>query len=338
MKAWQIERFGLENLELVERPCPSPGPGEILVRVRAVSLNYRDRLVVSGSAIPKLRLPFTPASDASGEVADIGAGVTRFKPGDHVVSHYVPRWIDGDGRSEGDYRTLGGPLSGVLSEYVVFSEQSVVPPPASYSDEEASTLPIAAVTAWTALFVDVPLKPGETVLVEGTGGVSIFAMQFARAAGARVIVTSSSDGKIARAKALGASDGVNYSDHPEWSKLVLQLTGGRGVNHVIEVVGGRNLRQAAAALNRGGHIALVGLMGSASVEFDHLAFMLRRQSIHGILVGSRRYFEAAVRALETTGIRPVIDRIYPFEDARAAFDHLVRGPFGKVVISLAPKQ
>lgn len=334
MRAWQIDRFGLDNLALVERSVPSPGRRELLVRVRAVSLNFRDRIVVAGTAIPKLTLPFVPASDASGDVVEAGPEVTRFKPGDRVVSHYVPRWIDGDGRADGDYRTLGGPLPGVLAEYVVADEQSVVSPPATYSHEEASTLPIAAVTAWTSLFADVPLKPGETLLVEGTGGVSIFALQLATAAGGRVIVTSSSDEKIARARALGAIAGVNYMQHPDWSHRVLELTGGRGVNHVVEVVGGDNMRHAVAALARGGRIALVGLMGAPSIEFPHLPFMLRRQTIHGILVGSRRQFEATVRALETTGIRPVIDRVYPFEQARAAFDHLAAGAFGKVVVSL----
>jgi NADPH:quinone reductase-like Zn-dependent oxidoreductase len=334
MRAWQIDRFGLEHLALVEQPTPSPGGDELLVRVRAVSLNFRDRVVIAGTAIPKLKLPFIPASDASGDVVEVGADVTRFKAGDRVVSHYVPKWIDGDGRADGDYRTLGGPLPGVLAEYVVFHEQSVVSPPAAYTHEEASTLPIAAVTAWTSLFADVPLKPGEWVLLEGTGGVSIFALQLAAAAGARAIVTSSSDEKIARAKALGAIDGVNYRQHPDWAKKVLELTGGRGVNQVIEVVGGRNARQAIAALARGGHMALVGLMEAPSIEFEHLPFMLRRQTIHGIIVGSRRQFEATVRALEATSIRPVIDRVYPFEQARAAFDHLVVGPFGKVVIAV----
>jgi NADPH:quinone reductase-like Zn-dependent oxidoreductase len=334
MKAWQIDRFGLENLTLADRPAPSPGRGEVLVRIRAVSLNYRDRLVVGGTAIPKLPLPFVPASDASGEVAEVGPDVTRFKPGDRVMSHYVPKWLDGDGRSDGDYRTLGGPLPGVLAEHVVFHEQSLVSPPADYTHEQASTLPIAAVTAWTALFADVPLKPGETVLVEGTGGVSIFALQLATAAGARVIVTSSSDEKIARAKALGAVEGINYKRHPDWEKKALELTAGRGVNHIVEVVGGANTRHAVAALARGGHLALVGVMDGTSIEFDHLPFMLRRQLAHGIIVGSRRQFEAAVRALETTGIRPVIDGVYPFDEARAAFDHLVSGPFGKVVIAV----
>ena len=333
MKAWQIERFGLENLSLVDRPASFPGPGELIVRIRAVSLNYRDRVVLAGTAIPKLALPFTPASDASGDVVDVGPDVSRFKVGDRVTSHYVPKWIDGDGRADGDYRTLGGPLPGVLAERVVFHEQSVVSSPVAFSDEEAATLPIAAVTAWTSLFADVPLKPGETVLVEGTGGVSIFALQLAAAAGARVIVTSSSDEKIARAKTLGAVAGVNYVRNPEWHKEVLALTGGRGVNHAIEVVGGANVRRAVAALARGGHLALVGIMEGSSVEFDHLPFMLKRQVAHGILVGSRRQFEAAIRALEATGIRPVIDRVYPFDQARAAFDHLAGGPFGKIVIS-----
>jgi NADPH:quinone reductase-like Zn-dependent oxidoreductase len=334
MRAWAIDRFGLDNLAIVERPMPSLGRGELLVRVRAVSLNYRDRVVVGGAAIPTLPLPFVPASDASGDVVAVGPEVTRFKPGDRVTSHYVPGWIDGDGRSDGDYRTLGGPLPGVLAEYVVLHERAAVRPPSSFSHEDASTLPIAAVTAWTALFADVPLKPGETVLVEGTGGVSIFALQFATAAGARVIVTSSSDEKIARAKALGAIDGINYTRHPQWDQQVRELTAGRGVNHLVEVVGGTNVRHAVASLARGGHLALVGIMDATSVEFDHLPFMLRRQVIHGVLVGSRWYFEATVRALEATGIRPVIDRVYPFDDARAAFDHLESGPFGKVVISV----
>ena len=334
MRAWQIDRFGLDNLTMVDRADPVPGPFEVLVRIHAVSLNYRDRPVVEGKAIPKLSLPFVPASDASGAVAKVGPGVTRFEPGDRVMSHYVPRWLDGDGRSDGDYRTAGGPLPGVLAEYVVFHEQSLVRPPAAFTHEEAATLPVAAVTAWSALFGDVPLRPGETVLVEGTGGVSIFALQFATAAGGRVIVTSSSDEKLARAKALGAIEGINYTRYPEWEKKALELTAGRGVNHVIEVVGGRNTRRAVASLARGGHLAIVGIMEAASVEFDTLPFMLRRQVAHGILVGSRRQFEATVRALDATGIRPIIDRVYPFDQARAAFDRLVAGPFGKVVIAV----
>lgn len=332
MRLWQFEQFGLHNLSLVERPTPRPGPGELLVRVRAVALNYRDRVVVGGTAIPKLPLPFVPASDASGEVVETGPGVSRFAIGDRVTSHYIPKWIDGDGRSDGDYRTLGGPLPGVLAEYVVFHEQSVVPAPPTFSDEEASTLPIAAVTAWTALFEDGQLKPGQTVLVEGTGGVSIFALQFAVAAGARVIVTSSSDEKIVRAKTLGAAEGINYTRHPDWEKQVLELTAGRGVNHVIEVAGGDNVRHAVAALARGGHLALVGIIEGTSLTFDHLPFMLRRQVAHGVMVGSRRHFESTIRALQATGIRPVIDAVYPFDQARAGFDHLTAGPFGKVVI------
>ena len=217
MRAWRIDRFGLDNLTMVDRPMPVPLPGEVLVRIHAVSLNFRDRPVAEGKAIPKLSLPFVPASDASGEIAEIGPGVTRFKPGDRVTSHYVPKWLDGDGRSDGDYRTLGGPLPGVLAEYVAFHEQSLVTPPAAFTHEQSATLPIAAVTAWSALFGDVPLRPGETVLVEGTGGVSIFALQFATAGGARVIVTLSSDEKIPRAKALGAIDGINYTRYPDSS-------------------------------------------------------------------------------------------------------------------------
>jgi NADPH:quinone reductase-like Zn-dependent oxidoreductase len=335
MKVWELRKFGLSALAQTERPVPTPGPHELLVRVGAVSLNYRDRLVMEGVFIPDLALPFVPASDGVGEVVAVGEGVTRFRVGDRVTGIYIPSWIDGEGSGpEGDYVSLGGPLPGVLAEYVVFNEQAVVAPPSYLTDREASTLPIAAVTAWTALFDHARLEPGQTVLVEGTGGVSIFALQLAVAAGARVIVTSSSDEKLARAKALGAADGINYVRHPDWEKQALELTSGRGANVIIEVVGGDNVRHAVGALARNGHIALIGLIEGLSLTADIAPLLRQRASIRGVLVGSRRSFEQLNGALETTRLHPVIDKVYPFSEAIAAFEHLARGPFGKVVIDL----
>src|SRR5215510_2645679 len=313
MKVWELRKFGLSALAQAERPVPAPGPHELLVRIGAASLNYRDRLVIEGRFIPDLALPFVPASDGAGEVVAVGAGVTRFRVGDRVTGIYIPGWIDGDGSGpEGDYVSLGGPLPGVLAEYVVFNEQAVVATPSYLTDQEASTLPIAAVTAWTALFDHARLEPGQTALVEGTGGVSLFALQLAVAAGARVIVTSSSDEKLARAKALGAADGVNYVRHPDWERQVVELTSGRGANVIIEVVGGDNVRHAVAALARNGDIALIGLIEGLSLTADIPALTYQRGD-----VGSRRSFERLNDALETTRIRPVIYKVYPFSETVA---------------------
>jgi NADPH:quinone reductase-like Zn-dependent oxidoreductase len=334
-KAWQIGRFGLDALEQVEHRIPQPGPHDLLVRVGAASLNYRDRLVIEGTFVPNLALPFVPTSDGAGEVVAIGKDVSRFRVGDRVIGTYIPKWIDGDGRGpDGDYVNRGGPLPGVLSEYVLFDEQSVVPTPMYLTDREASTLPIAAVTAWTALFEHGRLRPGETVLVEGTGGVSIFALQLAVAAGARVIVTSSSDEKLERAKALGASDTINYARYPEWDTQVREVTSGHGADHIIEVVGGDNVRRAANALARNGRIALVGLMDGLTLSADIMPMLVERRAIRGVIVGSRRNFEDLNRALELLRLHPVIDRVYPFDEAPAAFAHLTRGAFGKIVIDV----
>jgi NADPH:quinone reductase-like Zn-dependent oxidoreductase len=223
MKQWELTRFGFDGLQLGESAVPEPNPGELLVRVSAVSLNYRDKFVIEGKFFPDLRFPFVPASDASGRVEATGKGVTRFRPGDRVTTHFFAKWMDGPVRSVEDSVSLGGPLPGVLSEYIVVHENGALATPIFLSDAEASTLPIAALTAWSALFENKPLKPGETVLVQGTGGVSLFALQFAVAFGARVIVTSSSDHKLSRTKVLGASEGINYSRLQDWDGEVLAL-------------------------------------------------------------------------------------------------------------------
>ncbi len=335
MKQWQLTGFGPDRLELAESRVPQPGPHQILVRVAAASLNYRDKRVVEGKFFPDLHFPFVPASDAAGTVAAVGEGVTRCQVGDRVTTHFYTRWLDGAVPSAAQAASsLGGPLPGVLSEFMLLDEEAAVATPAYLSDAEASTLPIAALTAWWALFATQPLLPGQTVLVQGTGGVSLFAVQLAVAAGARVIVTSGSDEKLARAGQLGAADIINYTRQPAWDQEVLVLTGGRGADHVLEVAGGENLRCSQRAMARGGQIALIGFLADDQLEMDIIPFMLKYGTLHTVGVGHRRAFEEMNRALAAAEIHPVVDRVYPFAEAPAAFAHLERGPFGKVVVEV----
>ncbi len=333
MKQWQLTGFGLDHLELSEGAVPQPGPRQLLIRVAAASLNYRDKWVVEGKFFPNLRFPFVPGSDAAGSVVAIGEGVARFREGDRVTTHFFSQWLDGAVPSPAQAASsLGGPLPGVLAEYILVDEEAVVATPAYLSDTEASTLPIAALTAWWALFGNCPLQPGQTVLVQGTGGVALFTIQLAVAAGARVIVTSRSTEKLVRAKALGATEGINYANQPDWDQEVLRLTNGRGAGHILEVAGGKNLRRSQRALARGGQIALVGFLDSDQLEMDIIPLMLKYGTLHTVGVGHRRAFEDMNRALAAKMIRPVVDRVYPFVEAPAAFSHLDQGPFGKVVI------
>lgn len=334
MKRWHLTHFGLAHLEPGESPPPAPGSHELLVRVSAVSLNYRDRLVIEGAFFPDLAFPFTPASDAAGTVEAVGGHVTRFRRGDRVTTHFFARWKDGAVRPEEESESPGGPLPGVLAEYIVVDENAVVATPAYLSDVEASTLPIAALTAWSALFGNRPLRPGETVLVQGTGGVSLFALQFASASGARVIVTSGSEEKLDQAKALGAWATIHRAEGRDWDREVLALTDGHGADHVLEVVGGDHARGSLNALARGGQISLIGFLQSRELKFDILDFMLKFASVRTVGVGHRRAFEAMNRALAHWQTRPVIAAVYPLADAPAAFAHLDRGPFGKVVIAM----
>ena len=332
-KQWQLTGFGLDHLELSDAAVPQPGRHQLLIRVAAASLNYRDKWVVEGKFFPDLRFPFVPGSDAAGSVAAAGEGVTRFRKGDRVTTHFFSKWLNGTVPTAAEQASsLGGPLPGVLAEYILVDEEAVVATPAYLSDVEASTLPIAALTSWWALFGNRPLQPGQVVLVQGTGGVALFAVQLAVAAGAQVIVTSSSAEKLARAKALGATASINYRSHPDWDRETLRLTDGRGADHILEVVGGGNLRRSQRALARGGQIALVGFLDSDQLEMDIIPFMLKYGTLHTVGVGHRRAFEEMNRALAANTIRPVVDRVYPFVEAPAAFSHLDRGPFGKVVI------
>lgn len=329
------DAFGLDNLALAERPDPCPGPKEVLIRVRAAALNYRDLLMVRGEYNRKQPLPLIPCSDGAGEVVAAGGGVSRVKVGDRVCGIFAQRWIAGEPTREKLRSTLGGPLDGMLAEQVVLSEEGVVPVPAHLSDEEAATLPCAAVTAWNALTRHGGVKAGDTVLLQGTGGVSLFALQFARLLGARVILTSSSDEKLARARELGAAEGINYRETPDWGAKVKALTGGVGADCVVEVGGAGTLQQSLQAVRIGGRVLLIGVLSGSAAQVPLNAILMQQVRVQGILVGDRESFEAMNRAIGTSGLRPVVDRVFPLEDSRAAFEHMAAGShFGKIVIGV----
>jgi NADPH:quinone reductase-like Zn-dependent oxidoreductase len=327
---------GIDTLEMHEEPTPKPGRGQILVRMRAASLNFRDLGVASGrSARGPAPANLIPLSDGAGEVVETGPEVTRFKPGDRVAGLFMQSWLGGEMEPEHVASSRGGAIDGVLAEYVVFEQDGVVPLPGHLSFEEAGTLPCAGVTAWNALYAGRPLRPGETVLVLGTGGVSMFALQFAHAAGARVIATSSSDGKLAQAKALGASDGVNYRQHPEWHQDVLRLTNGRGVDHVVEVGGTGTLARSVEAARVGGQVHLIGVLTGGEGMINPTPILRRNVILRGIYVGSRQMFKAMNAAISLHCITPVIDRVFAFDQAREAYHYMsTQAHVGKVVIRI----
>ena len=336
MKAWQIDRFGLDALRGVELPDPQPGAGEVLVRWRAQSLNYRDLVIVKGTYLPNLPLPFTPLSDASGEVVALGAGVTAWKAGDRVIGQYIQSWLDGPPTLENTRLSLGAPLPGVLSEYSVIPDHGLLPLPDYLSFEQGATLPIAAVTAWNALFSHGDLAPGATVLLEGTGGVSLFGLQLAHAAGLRTLIISSSDEKLARARALGADETINYRATPEWSHRVRELTGGTGVDLVLEVGGPDTVMEALRSVRFGGRIALIGFLSGSALPLNAIEFIRGLATLHAVRVGSRAMFRDLLRALEQHQLRPQIDRVFRFSEVPDAFQHLLTGAhFGKIVIHTA---
>lgn len=334
MRVFEIrDTFGLDALKLAERPRPRPGPREVLLRMRAAALNYRDLMVVKGQYNPRMPLPRIPVSDGVGEVVELGEGVTRVAAGDRVAGLFMPAWQDGEQTEAKGRSALGGAVDGLLAEYAVLPEDGVVPVPGHLTDEEAATLPCAAVTAWHALVTQGAVRPGDAVLVQGTGGVSLFALQFARLAGARVIATSSSDEKLQRALALGASDGINYRTTPEWDKRVLELTGKVGVDHVVEVGGAGTLARSLRAVRPGGTISLIGVLTGGAGEVNPLPILMKGIRVQGIYVGSRAMFEAMARAIALHGLRPVVDRVFPFEEAPAALAYLESGAhFGKIAI------
>ncbi|MHB8302546.1 MAG: zinc-dependent alcohol dehydrogenase family protein [Acidobacteriaceae bacterium] len=336
MQAFQISQFGLENLKSVSMEGPKPGPGEVLLRVRAASLNYRDLLMVRGHYDPKLKMPRIPLSDGAGEVAAIGEGVTQVKVGDRVAGLFFQNWQDGRPSSEKIRGALGGDVDGMLAEYVVLPERGVIHFPEYLSYEEASTLPCAALTAWNALMEVAAIKPGDTVLIQGTGGVSIFALQFAKLAGARVLGTSGSDEKLARAKQLGLDEGLNYRQHPDWAAWVKDQTRGEGADAIVEVGGSGTFSESIKAVRLGGTIAQIGVLSGIEDKLSLIPILMRQINITGINVGSRTMFTAMNRALEVSRMKPAIGRVFPFVDAVAAYRFLEAGEhLGKVVISIA---
>ncbi|WP_437719726.1 zinc-dependent alcohol dehydrogenase family protein [Sorangium sp. So ce861] len=334
MKAFAIQgSFGLDALRPMDVPDPKPGPGQIVLRMKAASLNYRDLLVTKGLYNPKFSLPLVPLSDGVGEVIGAGEGVTRVKVGDRVSPIFHQRWIDGEISWAKIKGALGGELPGVLAEQVLVDQQGVVAVPPHLTDEEAATLPCAAVTAWNALFASSHLKAGDTVLVQGTGGVSILALQLARAAGARVIVTSSSDEKLERARSLGASETINYRSTPDWDTQALALTGGAGVDHVIEVGGEGTIARSLRAVRVGGRVSLIGVLSGGAPALNLFPFLMKQIAAQGIYVGSRAMFEDMNRAIAASGLRPVVDRVFPFTEIRQALDHMASGGhFGKIAL------
>jgi NADPH:quinone reductase-like Zn-dependent oxidoreductase len=332
MKSYEFRQFGLDHLTPVDRPDPRPAAHEVVVRFHAASLNYRDLMFARGVYNPKARLPAIPLSDAAGEVVEVGPGVTRWKVGDRVCPIFTQGWIEGPPTPEKNRTTLGGgDHDGVLREAGAFHEAALVRAPDHLSYEEAATLPCAAVTAWHALVTYGHVKSGDTVLVLGTGGVSIFALQFAKMHGARVIATSSHDEKLARARQLGADETVNYKTTPEWDREVLRLTGGAGVDHVVEVGGPGTLGRSVNAAKVGGKVALIGVLSTGT--FNPIPLLMKTLALQGIFVGSREMFEHMNRAIEQTRLTPIIDRTFPFNEARQAIEYLESGAhFGKIVI------
>ena len=331
MRVGQFSSFGIDSLEFVERPAPQPGPGEVLVRVHAVSLNYRDLLMLKGLYNPKLKLPRIPCSDGAGEVAAIGEGVTRWKPGDRVAGIFMQNWLDGPLTPAKAKGALGGDIDGMLAEYVVLRDTGLVRLPEHLSFAEAATLPCAAVTAWNALAAG-RLKPGATILILGTGGVSIFALQLARMMGVRVLGISGSAAKLERARSLGLDAGLNYRETPAWDRWALEQTGGEGVDLIVEVGGLGTLPRSLGAFRMGGIIAQIGVL-AGNAEPLPLALILHKQArIQGIYVGSRKDFEEMNKAIALTGLRPIAES-FPWSQVREVMTRMEQAAhFGKLVL------
>jgi len=336
MRVGQISSFGVESLEFAERPTVQPGPGEVQVRVHAISFNYRDLMVVKGLYNPKMKLPRIPCSDGAGEISAVGEGVTERKSGDRVAGIFMQNWLDGPPTPAKSIGALGGDIDGMLAEYVVLKETGLVRLPPNLSFEEAATLPCAAVTAWNALAAG-NVKPGATVLILGTGGVSVFALQFARLMGARVLGVSSSDAKLDRARSLGLSAGLNYRETPAWERWVLDQTGGEGVDLVVEVGGIGTLPRSLAAIRMGGVIAQIGVLTGASNSLAPLPLPLilhKQARIQGIYVGSRLNFEEMNKSIALANLHPVFES-FPWSQAREVLTRMEEAShFGKLVLTV----
>jgi NADPH:quinone reductase-like Zn-dependent oxidoreductase len=337
MKVWELKQaFGLDNLSLGERSSPQPRRGEVLLAMKAASLNYRDTVIVEGGYGPRVETPLIPVSDGVGTVVAIGEGVTRVQVGDRVAPLFFQSWFGGPPRQSKFQATLGGPIDGVLSECMCLDEQGVAVVPRHLSDEQAACLPCAGLTAWSALAGNGALGPDDTILIQGTGGVALFCLQFAKAMGARAIITSSSDAKLERARKLGADGTINYRDTPNWDRKVKDLTGGEGCDHVIELGGADTLERSIRAARIGGQVSLIGVLSGTAAQITLPLVVMRNIRLQGVTVGSRDGFEAMCRAIANHGIRPVVDRVYNFSQVREAFTRLKGGQhFGKVCIRLS---
>jgi NADPH:quinone reductase-like Zn-dependent oxidoreductase len=335
MKIWQAKRPGVDGLELVQAETPKPDRGQVLVRVKAVSLNYRDMLMIENDGYSRFGLPFTPCSDFAGEIAALGDGVSHFSVGERVINNFNAGWIDGEpSRQNGEIASFGGSLPGVLSEYVALPADWLVKAPVSLSDAEASTLPCTGLTAWTSLVELGRLIPGQTVVVQGTGGFSLFALKLAHKIGAEVIVTTGNASKAERAYALGAGHVIDREKHPDWAEQVTMVTNGRGADHILEVAGGKNVGNSVRALAPGGRISLVGVMESFDSSFASVPAIHTVANIQAVYVGNRRGLERLVRAIDVCGLSPVIDSQFAFDDFLLALARLRQGPFGKVVVGI----
>jgi NADPH:quinone reductase-like Zn-dependent oxidoreductase len=338
MRAYQLTKggAGVDALVEVERPDPKPAHRQILVEVTACSLNFRDLAIARGTYRMPVRENIIPLSDGAGEVVEIGPGVTKFKVGDRVAGNFFQRWSSGEPAADVHKSALGGGIDGMLADHALLEEDGAVKIPPHLSLEEGATLPCAAVTVWHAMMEHAKLKAGDTLLLQGTGGVSIFGLQFAHAMGIRAIITSSSDEKLKRAKALGAALGVNYETTPDWEKAAMDFTGGIGVDHVVEVGGAATLTRSFGALRVGGKVTLIGGLSGGATELNPGLIFARRANVQGISVGSTQMFEAMNRALEFNAIKPVIDKVFAFRDARDAYRHMAAGAhFGKIVIAVS---
>ena len=336
LRAYEVKEFGIDSLAIQEQAAPALKAHEVRVKVHAVSLNYRDLMMVKGVYNPKMNRPFTPCSDGSGEVIEIGGSVTKWKVGDRVMAAFMPGWTSGRLHEGAGRSALGAGGVGMLSESVVLSEEAFVAIPEHLSYEEAATLPCAAVTSWQALIESGNLRAGETVLTLGTGGVSIFAIQFAIMSGAEVIATSSSDEKLEQLKKLGVTKLINYKKTPDWAKEVMKLTDGKGVDHVVEVGGAGTLENSLKSTSFAGHVAVIGVLTGVQADLNPRLILMKNIRVQGIFVGSREMFENMNRAITAHKLKPVIDKVFPFEEAAKAWQWLESGShFGKVVIRVS---
>jgi len=332
MKAYEIQEFGLKGLAVVDRPIPEPGPNQVLVKMHAWSLNYRDLMVVTGRYNPRLKLPQVPLSDGAGEIVAAGSEVEEWKPGDRVTSTFFERWPSGEGTDKQARTALGAGGNGALAEYVVLHQDGVIRMPEHLSYPEAATLPCAAVTAWNAVVSKGKTKAGDVVLTLGTGGVSIFALQFASLNGARVLITSSSPEKLEKARALGAAETINYKEIPDWGRHARQLCGGRGVDLVVEVGGAGTFNQSVASLRRGGTMVLIGAL-TQGTDVNIVPVFMNAIRVQGIFVGSREIFSEMNAAITFHRLRPVIGATFGFDDFAQALHRMEQGGhFGKIVV------